>query len=102
MLRVGSRMGIMSKRTAIYLIVVLIAVSTIAIVAARRQGIPAPQPATAPTSSNQAATSRDEVIATSVFRDIVRRQNPVVVSITTEARVRAAEMTQFFGGTGYS
>jgi serine protease Do len=87
----------MSKRTAIYLIVVLVAVSTIALVAARRQGNPSSEPASTPTSSNQAPAARDEVVGNSVFRDIVRRQNPVVVSITTEARVRAPEMTQFFG-----
>ncbi|HEY7291033.1 MAG TPA: Do family serine endopeptidase [Vicinamibacterales bacterium] len=45
-----------------------------------------------------AKPDRDDVVTTSLFRNIVKRENPVVVSITTQSRVRTPDTDEMFGG----
>ena len=87
----------MTKRFPAYLIIILIAVSAVAIVAATRLRQPRSESSgeAAPTPASQPAAAIRDVVGNSMFRDIVRRQNPVVVSITTESRVRTPQFTQF-------
>jgi serine protease Do len=89
--------GHMNKRFPAYLVIIIIALSAVAILAAARlrQGGPQPISAAGPSSTHQAAAASGDVVGNSVFRDIVRRQNPVVVSITTQSRVRTPQLTQF-------
>jgi serine protease Do len=39
-----------------------------------------------------------EVLTTGLFRAIAKRENPMVVAITTEARIKPSDIQQFFGG----
>ena len=62
------------------------------------------------TGTRGASASRDDVVTTNLFRNIVKRENPVVVSITTQSRVRTPDLDElssgddffrrFFGGRG--
>lgn len=47
--------------------------------------------------ADRVPADRDEVVTTSLFRNIVKRENPVVVSITTQSRVSTPELGQFGG-----
>jgi serine protease Do len=98
----------MQRRSAAYLIVILAILGAVAIVAATRLRSSWNDSASTNDSANtQGAVgtsgrtndiSNDEIAGSTLFRDIVRRQNPIVVSITTESRISAAELSQGSGG----
>jgi serine protease Do len=91
----------MRHRSIAYLIVIVAVVSTVAIIAATRLGSSFGnqdnQTGTqgAVGTTGRTATATEDVAGLTIFREIVRRQNPVVVSIMTESRVRAPEFSQF-------
>ncbi len=44
-----------------------------------------------------AAANRGDIMNTHLFRNITRRQNPVVVFITTQSCLREPDLSQYFG-----
>jgi serine protease Do len=53
------------------------------------------------TGTKEHADDRDAAMNTNLFRDIVKRENPVVVSITTQSRVRTPDTDELFGGDDF-
>jgi serine protease Do len=51
-------------------------------------------------SGGEAGDSR-EPMTLSLFRQIARRENPMVVAITTQSRIASPDISQFFGGNDF-
>ncbi|MGH9410390.1 MAG: S1C family serine protease, partial [Vicinamibacterales bacterium] len=98
----------MVKRLLIVIVVIIAATVAITFTAGASKKTTAfsPQAQTAPPSHTAEAPTgttghdaRDggQVVTTGLFRSIAKRENPIVVAITTESRVKAPDMSQFFG-----
>jgi serine protease Do len=90
------------KNVAIFTLIVIIAVLAVALLRVSRRTEastarvdPTTPPATAKTND------RSEVVTTHLFRNIARRENPVVVFITTQAHTREPDLTQYFGSDDF-
>jgi serine protease Do len=93
----------MRRRSAAYLIVILAVVVGLGIVVGTRFVAPANGQSAGLESvatSGRPAEAGDAAGVPS-FRDIVRRQNPVVVSITTESRVSESDLSQLLGNDDF-
>ena len=94
----------MGKRVVVILVGIIIAV--VAITAADSRKAHPPGAAAAVQAPHPAATTgkaadldgHGEVVTTDLFRNIAKRENPVVVAITTQSRVKNQDMSQMFGG----
>jgi serine protease Do len=53
------------------------------------------------TGDTRGDVARGEVMTTTLFRNMAKRENPAVVFITTQARVQAPEPASFFGGDDF-
>jgi serine protease Do len=87
------------KHITSFTLIGIIAVLSIALYRAsiRSEGAssgPTPQQSTTKPAT---AENRGEMMNTHLFRTIARRQNPVVVFITTQSRLREEDVTQEFG-----
>jgi serine protease Do len=60
-----------------------------------------PNAPVATTGTLNVNADRGEVMGTYLFRNIVKRENPVVVSITTEAHVSTSDLDEMFGGNDF-
>jgi serine protease Do len=96
----------MRKDLFALLLVIIIAAGAVALVAALRSSStkeePAesqsPQPiATTGDLNDGARSDRGDVVTTGLFRSIAKRENPIVVAITTESRMKSPDLTQQFG-----
>jgi Do/DeqQ family serine protease len=92
-----------------YLFAVLLALiivsAGVVFVAARRNSPTnrgaAHETAPPPVATTGDAGSRGDVVTTGLFRAIAKRENPVVVAITTESRVKTADLQQTFGNNDF-
>ena len=91
----------------LFLLAVIVAVGAVTFSAAFRKTLTSDQTATrsdAPVSTAAAAGERNHqsaVITTDLFRTIAKRENPVVVAITTQSRVTTPEFGQFSGNDDF-
>ncbi len=95
----------MPKRMLPVVLTVLIIAAAVAVATAVRKAPPAGSSNTtaANTSAASAAADRhddDQVVTTGLFRSIAKRENPVVVAITTQSHVKTPDVSSFFGGGG--
>jgi Do/DeqQ family serine protease len=86
------------KSITIYTLLVVIAALSLALYRASTRteaaaGRAAPQ--RAPEAA--AMADRGDIVNTHLFRNIARRENPVVVSITTQSRIREPDLSPYFG-----
>lgn len=83
----------MRRRSALYVSVLVVLLFGVVILAGTRfRSLARQEPSFAipvGTSGPALGADKDHIADVTLFRDIVRRQNPVVVSITTESRVNA-------------
>lgn len=91
----------MRRRSALYVIVLVALVfGVMSLAGTRFRSLAKQEPRLAlpvAASGSGEPAGQDHIAGVTLFRDIVRRQNPVVVSITTESRVSAPEVSQFSG-----
>jgi serine protease Do len=84
---------------------VLIAAVAVVFVAARRPSVKeaASTPGRTPGPIATAGTGEDrgDVVTTGLFRSIAKRENPVVVAITTQSRVKTPDVAQTFGNDDF-
>jgi S1-C subfamily serine protease len=89
-------------RNVMHLIPVILAASTLSFAcggtSTQQAGTTPDTRAVGTAGTRTASDSRDDVVTTSLFRNIVKRENPVVVSITTQSRVRTPDLDEVFGG----
>lgn len=91
------------------LILVLVVAVAAAIVLGRRDSAdraaraqsPGPAETTAPVGTTGTVRDRDDVVTTGLFRSIAKRENPIVVAITTESRIKAPDVRQLFGNDDF-
>jgi serine protease Do len=108
----------MQKRWTVYVLVIVLVALTVGFLKAMRRGADAPTAGGAQAASARAdATSqtpvgtggrspaadavRGQAMDTMLFRNIAKRENPVVVYITTQSRLEEPELTNFFGGDDF-
>lgn len=96
----------MGKRALLIFVGIIVAAVAITVAAAstkgpiQRQPTPTQHP-TATTGTTGTTADLDghgTVVTTDMFRNIAKKENPVVVAITTESRVKNQDMGQMFGG----
>jgi serine protease Do len=90
------------KNVAIFTLLVIVAVLAVALlrVSKRTEASAAPiDPVTTPAPAR--ANDRGEAFTTHLFRNIARRENPVVVYITTQAHAKEPELSQYFGSDDF-
>ncbi len=106
----------MTRRWTVYALVIALVAIAVGLVAAKRRapessqrgraatttatraGTAPPRPESAPARTD--TDGRGAVMDTALFRNIARRENPIVVYITTQTRVEP-ELTQFSGGDDF-
>ena len=94
----------MGKRALVIIVGIIVVVVAITVTAATKKAhgpddeaaVQARHPA-ATTGKAAALDGHGEVVTTDLFRNIAKRENPVVVAITTESRVKTPDMGQMFG-----
>ncbi len=97
-----------TRNIAIYTLIAAIVVLSIALIRASnrtestpRNSTAASSPSSSTTTRNSSASDRGEPVYTHLFRDIARRENPVVVFITTQSRLREPDLAQYFGSDDF-
>jgi serine protease Do len=96
----------MLKRSYFSIFVAILAAVAVAFAAALLAR-PVRAPATArgdahvPIATAGTLDDRSDVMTTGLFRTIAKRENPVVVAITTKSRVKAPDLSQFFGSDDF-
>jgi serine protease Do len=89
------------KTTLFYAILIAIASAAVGMVIASQWGL---SPSSSAQSINLPAANSAPLsgpIDAQTFRNIAKAQSPTVVNITTEARVRGRELTEFFGNDDF-
>ena len=90
----------MRRPTLFYLILVAIASLTVGLVVASRFDM-TPASGAAPQIAAQARRAAEAnpgiAMDTNLFRNIAKQENPIVVSITTQSRVRQRDLSEFSG-----
>jgi len=95
----------MSKSLMLSILALILAVVAVSVAASTRlssEGRPtavAAQPATHMTQADRA--DRSDAMTTGLFRTIAKRENPIVVAITTQSRVKTPDVTQLFDGDDF-
>jgi serine protease Do len=92
----------MRKLLFLVVLAVILAAAAVTFSAAFRRNSTAEPASTRSGSSATTATAehpddRGDVMTTDLFRKIAKRENPVVVAITTQSHVKTPDVTQFFG-----
>ena len=90
----------MRPRALPAVVIVLVIAVTVVVAAALRRNVNSNSGPSAPANGSRPASTADDagdVMTTKMFRAIAQRQNPVVVAITTQSRVKATDMAQFGG-----
>src|SRR5690348_3900662 len=95
----------MGKRLVVILAGIIIVVVAISVTASSRKAHGSDDDAAAVQAQHPSATTgkaadldgHGEVVTTDLFRNIAKRENPVVVAITTKSRVNSPDMSQFGG-----
>src|SRR5919106_3914075 len=92
----------MRQRTATYLVGIILIVCAAALVMAvagrwRSGSSSVTAHSRDPASVLASSTDPGEPMNTALFRNIAAQQNPIVVFITTESRVRVPDLSEFFG-----
>src|SRR4051812_31807987 len=94
----------MRTRPVISGLAIALVVATVALVAAVRRGAYSAR-AGRPTAAADTPASPDhrggDVMGTTLFRNMAKRENPVVVYITTERGLEAPEGTEFSEGDDF-
>ena len=92
-------------RTTIPAITIILAACTFSAACDRSNAQPtkagASTRAVGTSGSRDPVANRDDVVTTSLFRNIVKRENPVVVSITTQSHVKTSEPNDLSGGDDF-
>jgi serine protease Do len=85
------------------LLLFVLFIAGMAVFAARKNSFDESSTPGAPGSPPAAASSTadaGEVVTTGLFRSIAKRENPMVVAITTQSHVRTSDLNQLFGNGG--
>jgi hypothetical protein len=91
----------MQKRRTVYVVAILLVALAVGLVIAIRRGPDPSGRADLFAQTRAAAGARRNVIDTALFRTIAKRQNPIVVYITTQTRLQAPDLTEFFEGDDF-
>ncbi|HXW07037.1 MAG TPA: trypsin-like peptidase domain-containing protein [Vicinamibacterales bacterium] len=89
------------KTTLFYAILIAIASAAVGMVIASQWGLSPPSAAQSMNVPAGNSAPLSGPIDAQTFRNIARAQSPTVVNITTQARARGREMTEFFGGDDF-
>jgi serine protease Do len=96
----------MRKRLFLAVLAVIIAAVAVTFATARRNPTNevasrrSSEPASTATGSDR-GDDRGDVVTTGLFRSIAKRENPVVVAITTQSKVKTPDFTQLFGNEDF-
>ncbi|MDE3153810.1 MAG: Do family serine endopeptidase [Acidobacteriota bacterium] len=94
----------MRRARVAYLVLIVLASVMVGVVIASRFGLDgASSAAEAPAAAPAAGTAGAHGVPmdTNLFRNIAKEENPVVVYITTESKVKEPSSNQFFGGNDF-
>jgi len=89
-------------RKSLGLVVLVVLIACVAVVFATVRRSSGDEKASSRTSNRSEVTSdRGDVVTTGLFRSIAKRENPLVVAITTESRVKTQNFNQLFGSNDF-
>jgi serine protease Do len=94
----------MQKRWLVYALGIVLVALTVGLVTAMRRGPNFASAARSGATAQPAAADgggRSEMMNMRLFRNMAKRENPVVVYITTQTRLQVPELTEYSDGEGF-